>query len=320
MNNENDNNLLLYIIIILLIILVGIGGVLIYKSCSDKDINNNYNDNVNENDKVEENDDKNNNLIEDNDNFEKDNNGNSAGKDVENKNNVLEQISLDDNLIKKIIEDLNPFNALTFIHSTDSYVGERFGILYKKDKLLIKDLPANVRMHYVIGNMNLERDAQFDGINKYYVSKDKFKMLYHQLLGKDVIYEPVGYDYNCPPVFVEGDNIIIGYGCGDTSGPGYYIKHKYISAEKYDEKLNLYVRVALIEEIDSDVLMDKINIYSDLTHNNLVAGNVDRNDDIFSINYLDNYPLYKYTFKYNDNGDGVKDYKDYYFYSVEKVK
>lgn len=50
--SKNKGNLFLIIIIVLLVTLIEIGGVLVYRSYSDKDVNNN---NVNENNKVEEN-------------------------------------------------------------------------------------------------------------------------------------------------------------------------------------------------------------------------------------------------------------------------
>ena len=139
MNNENKNNrnVLLYIIIILLIILIGIGGVLVYRSYSDKDIDNSNN-------------------IQDNDNQVNANNKDNS--DDDNEDEVIKK-----DLYDKLIRYLNfKDNAYDFWYSETKNFSDSFGVLYKKDKVLIKDLSDEFKMFYVINNVECDNCEELD--------------------------------------------------------------------------------------------------------------------------------------------------------------
>ena len=303
MNNENkkSNNLLLWIIIILLIILIGIGGVLVYTSYSD-DVNTNINNYVNENNKVEEDNNKNEDLENDTDKDEV----------------IVENLNLNSDLINIIVKKIDFFNRGEFNYTQIDDNDEKFGILYKNDKLLIKDLPAEIRMGYVVDNFDLETEAEYGGVNdygvvKYIINNDKFKQKYFQLMGKDVNYEPVVYDYICPSPTIENGNIIFYHGgCGGTWEPPLYkIFKKYTRAEKNNNEVYLYEKIAFvnINLVDDS---SEFDIYSDIEHTNLIANSVKNENEIFSSKYINKFSEYKYTFKLEDG--------NYIFHSVEKVK
>lgn len=303
--NKNKGNVLLIIIIVLLVVLISIGGVLIYKSYSDiEQNNNNINNDVNDK--------------EENPNIDENNNSeNSNNKDE----NVIKNLNMDSDLVDMINKKIEFFNRTEFDYTLFDNIDDKFGILYKKDKLLIKDLPAEIRMSYVVESFDLKTEAEFEGINDYGVSKyiineDKFKQRYFKLLGNDVNYEPVEYSYMCPGVSIENGNIITSVdGCGGTWGPHYEIYKKYTKAEKNNNEIYLYEKIAFVNikfvdySNDYDVSFD---IYSDIKHSKPIANNVINEKEIFSSKYIDKFSEYKYTFKLEDG--------NYIFYSVEKVK
>lgn len=297
MRNENKNkgNVLLIIIIVLLVVLISIGGVLVYRSYSNNNGANSNNINNDVNDKEE------NPNIDENNNSE-----NSNNKDE----NVIKNLNMDSDLVDIIVNKLNYFSRIEFNHSEMGSSGGRFGLLYKKDKLLIKDLPAEIRMDYVVESFDLENDAKFDGINKYTIDKDKFKNKYIELMGRNVNIELVNYDWKCPGATIDDNNIIILMACGETWGPAYQIYKKYTKAEKNTDEIYLYEKISIVDQNSFDE-SNKVDVYSDLEHNKLVANNVEETE-IFSSKYIDKFSEYKYTFKLEDG--------NYIFYSVEKVK
>lgn len=256
--------------------------------------------------------DKNNNKVNDNNQLENNNNINDENNSSIKEEIKVEDLNINSDLINMIIKKISYFNTIEFTHSEMGKSGNLFGILYKKDKLLIKDLPADIRMDYVISSFDLENEAEFDGVNKYTIYNDKFKEKYIELMGKNVNLELVSYDWKCPNPTFEDDNIIIMMGCGGTWGPAYQIYKKYIRAEKVNNEIYLYEKIAVVDQNSLDEF-NKLDVYSDLEHNNLVANNVEETEkEIFSSKYIDKYLEYKYTFKLEDG--------NYIFYSIEKIK
>lgn len=282
MNNENNknNSLLMYIIIILLIIIIGVGGVLVFRSY--KDINNN----ITENNKTEE----------------KDNN--------ELKNNLLYYLNF-----KNLAYD--------FWYSETNNFDNNFGFLYKNKKTIINELADDLKMFYVINNVECDDCEKLDvgpcGATK--ITKDELKNQYYNLLGNNDNVNFVDFDFNTASwIDIYDDYVLYGSCGGDTYGFGYFIKSLFVDFEINDDEIYLFEDVIFTYTTDGE----KYNIYNDVNYNNLIVNdilfnNLDDSLEVFK-KYSDKIAKYKYTFKYNDNGDGVEDYKDYYFYSVEKVK
>ena len=156
------------------------------------------------------------------------------------------------------------------------------------------------------------------------------KKIVNEVLREEVYYEKLenGLDvYFMPkPGFTkkydglkEGE--VLFPGCGDTGLP--VIKTEIIKYEKNSSNNELYIyEVAGFLSYSGDVDIngsDLFNLYKDYSKTELVVENVS-DDKLNLLTYKDKLYTHKYTFKYKDNGDSETNWRDYYFYSVERVK
>ena len=123
---------------------------------------------------------------------------------------------------------------------------------------------------------------------------------------------------NCPGFTKKYDGLkedeVFFPGCGDSGMPGF--ETEIIKYEKNSSNNELY-----IYEVAGffGYLGDLFNLYKDYSKTELVVENVS-DDKLNLLTYKDKLNTYKYTFKYKDNGDSETNWRDYCFYSVERVK
>lgn len=283
------------LLIVFLLIIVIVEGFIIYEGYNNKEINVDCINNSNIN-------------------------NNSNNIDSNDENNTNNQIILKDSIIylkeiSDLIVMLKPFDNPWY--TIDGYYDDLYGILYKKDKTLIKDLPADVKTHFVLENMNIH-DVQFDkDSDYYYIDNFDFKEKYHELMGENIKYDISGYD-RCSPVSIKNNQIRFRHaiaGCGDSYG-GTPIYKKIVNVEKNGNDIYLYEKVAITSDLKTNEKDEwVVNVYSDVNHNNIIQSEMKEDDienEIFSSNYINKLPMYKYTFKLENDS--------YIFYSVEKVK
>ena len=321
MSNENKNNKnsLLYIIITLLIILIGIGGILIYRSYGDNNViqdNGNGDNNNDENNKVE-------------------NNGSSKDENLENKSDLVELSSEAiefygyDNLYKNIYPfnyELGGFEELGYYYHNFDYRN-----VESMDDYFKIYLTASLFTKY--DNRDLYSIYENDNYD-HVVPKKVFEAEYKKLFGNDKVNFDVlkNNSYQtCPGIFSDefyglklNDEIYIAEQCGGTGFPE--ILTDVVKYEKTNDDNDLYIYeiVGYIKysgEIGDENYGELFDVYSDENKNNIIDSEIEI--DPFKYNLLtvkDKLSMYKYTFKYNSNGDDIENYEDYYFYSVEKVK
>ena len=281
---KKNEKIILYLITILLIILVFMGGYIIYNMTS--------NNNTNQNNDM--------NQVENNQN------NNSTDKNETNNDlnsNEKEEIS---NVSHEDIEKLK--NRWLFYFSTYNYTGSTnydssFGFLYRKNKTLISELSKELRMLYVIHNIDLSKYDKYSDY-EYRFSIGEFKKLYYELLDEKAKFEQVntGLVYG---ISFDDNYAYLNTVGGDTVGPGYHIKNKFIKSEQKNDEIYLYEKV-LIQYSPEE---GDIKYYSNFDLQNSFAIN-EKLEDVFE-KYSIRIPTYKHTFKIK-NGN-------YIYYSVEKV-
>lgn len=319
---KKKGNGLLVVVIILSVILIGVGSVIIYQNYHNK--NDNLQD-VGSSDKVDddelENDNSESNGKNDNNSEEKLDDSEIIGENTNNNN----QTNLENELVEIYVSEADKLNCDKLYENIfpgyyDYYgihiEGINYGFYYHNaDLRVVEDMPHKIKLSIVANYVVRNYDEYFTG-ELPVVPESILKDAYYTIFGND------GYYFeeleNCPGFTKKYDGLKEGEvffpGCGDSGMPG--LETEIIKYEKNSSNNELYI----YEVVGFfGYLGDLFNLYKDYSKTELVVENVSY-DKLNLLTYKDKLNTYKYTFKYKDNGDSETNWRDYYFYSVERVK
>lgn len=256
----------------------------------------------------------------------KDNDENKKGeiKNNDNSENVFnndeEDISVSDSTVSKLIEMvLGAYNS--------SCSSENNRDVFRKSDLVQADsidmyTKLSLTADYIYKNessrsnfvytKNVSSDSRICGLS--YISEEDIKKVYFEIFGKDAKYERSSFDVNWDTYNWSNENnryeSQVLCGKGGTCPGGSTSKVAY--AKKTNNEIHIYEYYAYV---DMNTYPDPYNIYADYNKTNLIISETtNAYEDEFFKKYSDKLGLYKYIFKYDSNN------KNYYFYSVEKVK
>lgn len=285
---NNTNKLLIVIIILLSLLVIGLGGYFVYTNI----------DNPNEN----------------NEQTETENKEENKNKD---ENTKVESISIYSQTVQDAMKKIEPITCesdnVAFCYY-EEVKGEYYGLLYRNNKLLAKDLSTKIKLDLAARNIEREQYTPIENSCIKSVSENIFIQKYHDIFGKSSTYQWVDNSEQPYPFIYshKKDNRVYTKSCGgDSMGPGHLIITELSYAEKMDDELYIYELMAVISSKENE---EKAKVYNDLDEKNLITS------DLFSVvnsqelfgKYANKLSEYKYTFKLEDG--------NYYFYSVEKVK
>lgn len=293
---KKKGNGLLVVVIILSVILIGVGSVIIYQNYQNK------------NDSLQD--------VETSDKVDDDNVGSENNNNQTNSENELVEVSVFeadklnyDDLYKNIFPGYYDYYGI--------YIeGINYGFYYHNaDLRVVEDMPHKIKLSIVANYVVRNYDEYFTG-ELPVVPESILKDAYYTIFGND------GYYFeeleNCPGFTKKYDGLkedeVFFPGCGDSGMPGF--ETEIIKYEKNSSNNELY-----IYEVAGffGYLGDLFNLYKDYSKTELVVENVS-DDKLNLLTYKDKLNTYKYTFKYKDNGDSETNWRDYCFYSVERVK
>lgn len=293
---KKKGNGLLVVVIILSVILIGVGSVIIYQNYQNK------------NDSLQD--------VETSDKVDDDNVGSENNNNQTNSENELVEVSVFE-ADKLNYDDLYKNIFPGYYDSYGIYIeGINYGFYYHNaDLRVVEDMPHKIKLSIVANYVVTNYDEYFTG-ELPVVPESILKDAYYTIFGNG------GYYFeeleNCPGFTKKYDGLkegeVLFPGCGDTGLP--VIKTEIIKYEKNSSNNELY-----IYEVAGffGYLGDLFNLYKDYSKTELVVENVS-DDKLNLLTYKDKLNTYKYTFKYKDNGDSETNWRDYYFYSVERVK
>ncbi len=247
-----------------------------------------------------------------------------------------EELSLNDNLVKELYDEIETYFIPELYDGFESYNENNFYM----DKLVTYDtLSDEAKLYYAYQTIKDIKDKKinsceelngyiFNGVNLYdYCIKDSNMLISEEYMFNDVnkvkleeaYHKMYGYDKNMPLKNFTMNFIGVclysdtkkDYLCynrvgGDTTFGS--SKTKLISADKYSDRIELYDRYVWVDLADNN----GFDYYKSRFNKELIVNvpeyNEDNNDE-----YLDKGALYKHVFKKDNDSN-------YYWYSSERVE
>lgn len=240
---------------------------------------------------------------------------NAHPSEEENKNETpkIEEISINDKLVKNLYEMSHYYNGT-------SCIGNSFYHLkYLKnigDIILTKDLSdkdkLNLASKLCAGSKIINED-----LSETYLSENQIVDGLVKVFGKNYVFDKLNtkgnmgcgqYEY-----VLEKQKFVATYACGNVCyPPGEHVLSQLIKANKIEETIEIYELIGYdaVEETQQGGEFTS-KLYKDEERKQLVDDNFEEHELI--IKFLNQLPQYKYIFK-KDTTTG-----NYYFYGIERV-
>lgn len=247
-----------------------------------------------------------------------------------------EELSLNDNLVKELYDEIETYFIPELYEGFESYNENNFYM----DKLVTYDtLSDEAKLYYAYQTIKDIKDKKinsceelngyiFNDVNLYdYCIKDSNMLISEEYMFNDVnkvkleeaYHKMYGYDKNMPLKNftmnfiglclysdIKKDYLCCNQVGGDTTFGS--SKTKLISADKYSDRIELYDRYVWVDLADNN----GFDYYKSRFNKELIANVPEYNEDNDD-EYLDKGALYKHIFKKDSNGN-------YYWYSSERVE
>lgn len=258
---------------------------------------------------------------------------------------VVELDSLESAEFIKLYENIQP----GYYNFTDGYADLGF-YYHDNDKILTSNMDNRLKMSLSV--KLLFSDFYYD-VHRYENSNGDFQIpekllkdAYHLLFGNNSEYKFTEVNTECPGILKKSLNnelyplkdgdVYIATQCGDTGVDK--ISQKVVKLEKTKDQKELYIyeEFAYLDyKYDEVNKKDYFDYYKDKDKKILIGSTKDESyEEISKKNQMN---IYKYTFKYqpteinkseyyqnppvlHNNLSEWRSHKDYYFYSVEKIK